>query len=391
MSNISQPTIPEEEFAARLARAAKLVSEQGLDVLLVNSNEADFANVRYFADYWPIFEIGGLAISPQGKAALLIGPESETYARDRSKIQSIYKMVEYRESADPAYPGVEVSDFQQVFAGLGVVEPKRIGVGGYLVTTAPVLDSLRQAFPKAKIERADSIMVELRSIKSQAELACLRRAFEVSEQALQTVLERIRPGMTELQAVGIAQQAMYENGAEYEAHPTYVLAGRSSSHAISRPTHKVIQAGELVQLNVGARVSGYSPSVGVPICMGKMSARMRELVTFGLEAHEKTFGWLKAGVAACDVAKRYRQFFIDRGYGENFLYGPCHGLGMIEVEPPWMEETSEYPLAENMTFQVDTFVYEDEFGLRWENGARVTSDGVEPMSGKYRKIIEVDV
>lgn len=391
MSIKDLPSIPDAEYAERLQKAQGLVRRDGFDVLLANSNEADFANVRYFSNYWPLFEIAGVVISPEGKAALLIGPESEAFAGDRSKIQSIYKMVEYRESADPAYPGVEVSNFRQVFADLGVPEPKRIGVAGYLVSTAPVLDSLRQAFPKAKIERADSIMVELRSIKSQAELRCLRRAFEVSEQALQIVLDQIKPGMTELQGVGIAQQAMYENGAEYEAHPTYVLAGRNSTHAISRPTHKVIQKGELVQLNVGARISGYSPSVGVPICMGKMTARMRELVEFGLEAHEKTISWLKAGVVACEVAKRYKQLFIDRGYSENFLYGPCHGLGMIEVEPPWMEETSEYPLAQNMTFQVDTFIHDKDFGLRIENGARITSDGAELMSGKFRKIIELDV
>ncbi|GAG23277.1 unnamed protein product, partial [marine sediment metagenome] len=256
-----------------------------------------------------------------------------------------------------------------------------------LVTTAPVLDALKEAFPKAKIERADSIMVQLRSIKSEAELACLRCAFEISERAVQAVLDQIKPGMTELQAVGIAQQAMYENGAEYEAHPTYVLAGRNSSHAISRPTHKVIEPGELVQLNIGARICGYSPSVGLPVCMGKMTARMRELVEFGLQAHDKTIGWLKAGVMACDVAKRYRKLFVQSGYGENFLYGPCHGLGMIEVEPPWMEETSQYPLTKNMTFQVDSFVYDEDFGLRWENGARITSDGVELMSGKFKKVI----
>ena len=390
MSNVSQPVIPDKEFADRLARAAGLAGEAGLDVLLVNSNEADFANARYFSDYWPIFEIAGVAISPTGEGALLIGPESEKFARDRSKIDRIFKMLEYRESADPAYPGVAVSNFREVFAEIDVAEPKRIGVAGYLVTTAPVLDGLREAFPKAKIERADSIMVELRSVKSQAELACLRRAFEISELATQAVIDRIRPDMTELQAVGIAQGVMYENGAEYEGHPTYVLSGRGSAHAISRPTHRVMQKGDLVQLNVGALVGGYSSSVGLPVCLGEMTPRMRELVEFGLEAHEKTISWLKAGVVASDVAKRYRQLFVDRGYEDTFLYGPCHGLGMIEVEPPWMEETSDYPLAENMTFQVDTFLPEESFGLRWENGCRIAAEGAEMLSSKFMRVISID-
>lgn len=384
------PTISDQEFAQRLANAQEKVRQRGFDVLLVNSHEADFANVRYFSNYWTLFETAGVAIPPDGDAALCIGPESQTYAEDRSKLPKIHKMVEYRESADPAYPGVKVSNFKQVFADIGVTAPKRIGVAGYLVTTAPILDGLRAAFPDAAIENADPLMVELRSIKSPAELACLRRAVEISELAVQSVLDRIEPGMTEQQVVGLAQQAMYENGAEYEAHPTYVLSGRSSRHAISRPTPKKIEKGEIIQLNIGARVSGYSPSVGLPICLGKMTAAQRDLIDFGLEAHHQTIEWLKPGVPASSVSKQYLQFFKDRGYEKNFLYGPCHGLGMMEVEQPWMEETSNYELKPNMTFQVDTFLYGDDFGLRWENAGRVTDTGFDLFSGEYRRIIEVD-
>ncbi len=116
---------------------------------------------------------------------------------------------------------------------------------------------------------------------------------------------------------------------------------------------------------------------------------LKELVAFGLEAHEQTIGWLKAGVMASDIAKRYRQLFADRGYGRSFLYGPCHGLGMIEVEPPWMEETSDYLLQSNMTFQVDTFICDDEFGLRWEDGGRVTPDGSDLFSGEFWGLREI--
>jgi len=381
--------LPESEYPARIARAAKLIAEKKLDVMVANSNEADYANCRYFSGYWPLFEIGGVAISPAGQAALMIGPESETYARDRSKIPNIHKMVEYRESADPAYPGVAVSGFRQVFASIGVRAPRRIGVAGYLVTTLPVYEGLRAAFPQAEIVNADEIMTALRQIKSEAELACLREGFRISELALDEVLGKLRPGLTELQAVGIIEQALYAHGAEYEAHPPYVLSGISTTHAISRPTHRVLQKGDFVQLNLGARVDGYSPSVGRPVCLGKMTARQRELTEFGLEAHYKTCEWIKAGVIAADVAKRFIALFQERGYQGTYLYGPCHGLGMIEVEKPWMETVSNYPLAENMTFQVDTFLHDPDFGLRWENGVRVTASGVEMLSQSRMEVLEV--
>jgi len=382
-------SIPAEEYKKRLARAQELLAETGLDVLLINSNEADFANVRYFSNYWPIFETAGIVVPRQGEPILLIGPESETYAQARSRIPRIRKMVEYRESADPAYPGVEVSTFKDVFSEVGVTDPPKIGIAGYLVTTLPVLDGLKQSFAKASIVRADEIMVKLRSVKSESEIACLREAFRISELAIDAILERIRPGLTELQIVGIAQEVIYANGAEYEGMPQYVLSGSNTNNAISRPTHRIMQKGDLVQLNISARVDGYSSGVGRPICLGRMTDKMRRLVEFGKLAHEKTMEWIRAGVIASEVAKRYYHLFVDRGYKEHYLYGPCHGLGMIEVEPPWMETTSEYPLLENMTFQVDTFVQDVEFGLRWENGIRVTARGVEMFSQRNMEILEL--
>jgi Xaa-Pro aminopeptidase len=71
------------------------------------------------------------------------------------------------------------------------------------------------------------------------------------------------------------------------------------------------------------------------------------------------------------------------------LYGPCHGIGIMEVERPWMESTSDYLLQKNMTSQVDTFFYDEDFGPRWENGIRITDRGVEKLSKKYIKVIEI--
>jgi Xaa-Pro aminopeptidase len=252
-----------------------------------------------------------------------------------------------------------------------------------------VLDGLRTSFPGAAIVRADEIMVKLRSVKSEAEIACLKEAFRISELTVDAILDEIEPGMTELQVVGIAQSVIYANGAEYEGMPQYVLSGSHTNHAISRPTHKVLEPGDLVQLNISARVAGYSSGVGRPVCLGKMTGRMRELVAFGKEARERTIEWMRASAIASEIAQRYHELFVAHGYECNYLYGPCHGLGMIEVEPPWMETTSDYRLVENMTFQVDTFVQDAAFGLRWENGARVTSDGVELFSNRNMDLIEL--
>lgn len=383
--------ILQDEFDQRIRKIQEEMTKVNLDVVLVQSNEADFANVRYLSDYWPIFEQAGIIVPQRGEAILLIGPESETFARDRSKIKKIRKILQYRESAEPDYPDMVISSFKEVLKeACGGRAINRLGIIGYSIMPLPVYEEIKRVLPRAEIVKADELMFSMRVIKSENEIILLREASHISEIALEQVLNIIKPGMSELQVVGVAQKAIYDNGAEYEGMPQYVLSGKNTTHAISRSSHKTIQKNELVQLNISARVGGYSSSVGRPVFLGKMSPEMKEIVQVGLDAHRKTRDLIKAQVMASQVVKGFYDFVDSKGYRKNVLYGPCHGIGLVEVERPWMELNSEYLLEENMTFQVDTFMHTEEYGFRWENGVRVTKDGVECLSDKFMQLLEID-
>jgi Xaa-Pro aminopeptidase len=192
-----------------------------------------------------------------------------------------------------------------------------------------------------------------------------------------------------VEVVGIAQAAMYGNGAEYEGHPLYVLSGHNSTYAIGRPSQKKLVEGEVIQLNLGARFGGYSSSVGRPICLGHMPDDVRSMLQVGLDASQKTMDLMQAGVKASLIAKQVEEFITERGYADAILYGPCHGIGLMECEHPWIETSTDYLLQENYTFQVDTFLHRSEFGARWEDGVRVTQDGVECFSSYRRELIVV--
>ena len=271
----------------------------------------------------------------------------------------------------------------------GLAKFKKIGICGFSILPVPIYQAIINAFPDAEIFNS-KLVSELRQIKSAAEIDILKEAFEISEKVLAQVIQFIEPGMTETQVVGHIQKHIYEFGGEYEAHPVYVLSGPNSNNAIGRATDRVIQKGDMVQLNLGARIDGYSPSVGRPVVMGKASDEMRKLLEVGLEAHFKTVEWLKNGVVAKEVVDKFYQFIVAQGCGENYLYGPAHGLGMMEVEEPWVESNSEYRFVPNMAFQVDTFLAAADFGLRWENGIHVTKDGSEMLSKYKTEIIEID-
>jgi len=382
--------IPKTEYGARIERFQQNIREAGLDAVLVHSNEADFANVRYLTEYWPTFESAGVFVPAKGTPVLIIGPESEAYARGRSVIPNIAMMVEYRESADPEYPGIPVANYTQVakiaMRGRAL---KKLGLAGFSIMPLPVYFSLQREFPGAQLIKADDTLTSLRSVKSPNEIKLMKKAYQISEQAIDAILGEMQPGMTELQVIGIAQREIYKHGGEYEGHALYCFCGPGTKHAISRPTHNKIKRKEIIQLNIGARVGGYSSSVGLPCSIGKLPARKKRLVEFGLEAHLKTFELVRGGKAAAEVVREYEAFVERRGFKQHMLYGPCHGIGMMEVERPWIESTSAYALQENMTFQVDTFFQDKDFGLRWENGVRVTKSGVERLSHKFQRLVEL--
>ena len=391
MSNHGKIFIPDHEYKERVARAAKILQREKLDVMIVNSNEADYANARYFSGFWPLFERSGVAISASGDAALMVGPESREFAADRSRLEKIFVLKEYRESADPAYPELKADTYQDVFHAIGVNEKKlRIGVASYLDTSVIIMDGIKAAFPEAEIVRADHIMVELRSIKSVNEINCLREGYRIAELATQQVIKEIQPGMTELQMVGVAERVVYEQGAEYEGLPMYVFSEASTRHAISRSSYREFQKGDIVQLNLSAKIDGYSAAIGYPIVLGKLEGKRRDVVMFGLEAHKWTQQQVKSGVPASQIAENFYKYYVDNGYKDNFVYGPLHGTGMIEVEAPWVETTYDYALKPNMTFQIDTFISTDTFGVRWEKGIAVTEDGCDVLSPEIGKLYELE-
>lgn len=383
--------IPDQEYLDRVQKAAVLLRREGLDAMIVNGTESDYANPRYFSGYWPLFERAGVAISAGGDAALMCGPESRHFAGDRSRLDKVFVLKEYREGADPAYPELVPDTFHDVFKAIGVTGNKmRIGVASFLDTSVTIYEGIKSAFPDAELVRADHIMTELRQIKSPAELACLREGYRIAELASQQVIREIRPGMTELQMVGVAERVVYEEGAEYEGLPMYVFSEASTRHAISRSSYRKFEKGDIVQLNLSAKIDGYSAAIGYPVILGKLEGRRREIVLFGRDAHFWTQQRVKAGVPVAQVAKEFYDHFVKSGFAENYVYGPLHSTGLIEVEAPWVETSSDYNFKPNMTFQIDTYISTDTFGVRWEKGIVVTENGCDVLSPEIGKLYELE-
>ena len=379
--------IPKNEYFERIAKFQANIKAAGLDACLVHGTESDFANVRYLSEYWPTFEQAGVFVPAEGDAVLLIGPESYKYAVGRSVLDKVALMLNYRESAEPDYPGIDLATYPEVVKmAMGNKKLKKLGLVGTAVMTKPTLDAVANQLPGVEVVVADDVFRELRWIKSENELNCHRKAFKVAEKAVAAMLNELKPGMTEFQAIGIAQREIYANGGEYEGHSLYCFGGDRTSNGISRPTGAKLKKNEIIQLNIGARVGGYSSSIGIPVYFGKLPKEQMALVEFGLRAHKYTFELMKAGVEASSIAQKYYDWGCAEGWKDYMLYGPVHGLGIMETESPWIETTSKYKLQEYMTYQIDTFFTGNGYGLRWERGCIITKDGCELLSKKFMSL-----
>ncbi len=387
--------IPDSEFKERVVKVQAAMAKEGFDMLLCYGNEAEPQFVRYFSDYWPSFETAGVLIPKEGEAMLLIGPESFTYASDRSRIPDIRLLKAFRESSEPEYPGKPLDTFSTVFEAANGGNPiRRFGVAGLPLMTVGVYNALAEslkAYGDVPVEKADHIVSAIRMVKTENELACMRRAAEITHKTMDYVLENIRVGMTETQVVGLALGKMHELGAERESYPLWVLTGAGSDQAISRPRQKTIEKGDLTFLQIGARYEGYASSIGRPVVFGKADGEYKKLIEAGYALQESILAITKAGVPARDIAKFHLEKVKEMGLEEYYLYGPFHGNGLMEGEAPWVELDSTYNLEENMTFCSDLFLgsHQTKHGIRIEDVICVKKDGVENLTAYPRKLFEL--
>jgi Xaa-Pro aminopeptidase len=376
--------IPLSEFRERIAKIQKVMGRENLDALIAFSNEAEPAYVRYFSDYWPAFETAAVFIPQSGDPTLLIGPEAGTFARSRSKIEKVLSLADFRESAQPEYPGLDIATWHDVFEGLSI---ERLGLAGFHMFPHTIYMNMTKALGDAQVVDADNIVREIMIIKSPAEIACLRESARISELGFKAVVENIKPGMTEVQVVSLATAAILGNGAEAVGYPLWCCSGPNSTQAVSRPTHRKIQEGEIVHVQIGAKVAGYSTSVAQPIVLGHRPDELRKFMQVGCDAENLAIELMVAGARAGDIAKKVHGFITDQGYGHTILYGPAHGCGQMECEWPFIESTSEVILQENMTFHICMFLGDKHQGFRFEDCIVIKDGPAEQLSNYKREVI----
>ncbi len=381
--------LPESEYARRAARLQEELRKNGVDLFVGYSSETESASSRYLSGFWPFFDFAGVLVPAEGDPVLVTGgPESYEFAKKFSKIKKIEINPLFVETSAPEWvPHVEGHSFREIVAEHCKATPRTIGIGNYNIFPFPIWEDLKKAAPGAEFVDADHLLLNVQAVKSPAEIPYVREVYRIIEQAMTTALHTAKPGMREWELESVARRKMLELGAEGMPYPAWVCSGPNTPLSLCRSTSREIRENELVQFTFGAKYMGFCGNMCRPFAIGSVPGGAEKLMEVALEATEYALQAIRPGVKADKIFKGYHEILSKYGYEEFTLYGPAHGTGHSEVEGLWLSKNAEFTIAENMLFNIDIWLSDGTFGLRYEEGVLVTADGLELLNPYRREII----
>jgi Xaa-Pro aminopeptidase len=233
-------------------------------------------------------------------------------------------------------------------------------------------------------------LARLRIVKDAAELAAMRRAAEVTDEALAAVVSRGLIGRREVDVAWDLRSEYHRLGADGEAFAAIVAAGAHGAQAHAIPGDREIAAGELVVIDTGARVEGYCSDITRTFAAGPVSAKLRAIYDIVLEAQLAGLAAVRAGVhGSTDVDAACRRRVEAAGYGAHFGHGTGHGVGLDIHEAPILGRSRGDVLQAGMVCTVEPGIYvEGLAGVRIEDTVLVASEGCERLT-RYPKELQV--
>ncbi len=221
----------------------------------------------------------------------------------------------------------------------------------------------------------------IRSQKDSAEIAAMRQAITISEQALNNILPRIQPGMTERDIASMLDNELLALGTQGFAFRALVQTGPNSALPHGGTTDRQLQEGEFLLIDYGGMYQQYPADITRTFCVGQPSAEMQKIYDTVLAANQAAIRAAGPGVTCGAVDKAARDVITAAGYGEYFIHRTGHGLGLEVHELPQMAGGVEQPLLPGMVFTVEPGIYIPGVGgVRIEDNVAITQDGVEVLT-----------
>jgi len=246
-----------------------------------------------------------------------------------------------------------------------------------------------------KLEFADatSIMTDLRIIKSSEEIGLIRKAAKVADAAMDAAIKATKPSVAETEIAAEAEYTMRKNGAE-EFYRTYVASGPRSSIAHGVISHRKVQRGDLVMIDLHPTVNAYHADLCRTICFGKASEKQSKAFEVYLRAQRAAVEAVSPGTTMTKLEDLMHEIFEKEGYEEYFVGPPIHGVGLEFEEPPlpaahafFHGEEPKDELKPGMVISIGNCgLYLGEFGVRVEDTVVVLDKGHEELTSYSRTL-----
>lgn len=371
--------IPQQEFKERLGKARNKMNEQGFDGLLMFSDGYRPGHNRYFANYLPpsMWRVSMLILPLTGDPTLVIDRE---FLLDHAK--DISPIVDIRAITSAWHSGLAFLGLVNEVIVEKNLDKRHIGIVGLDIMPATFYESLRSNFPGVRFGDATAISEEIRRIKSKKEIELLEEAAHIAEIGLETAVNILRPGLTELQVAAAARKAMIE-AHEYYCSPFpffYIQSGLESAVPQRAPfaTDKVIEEGDIILMDVGASYGGYCADLSRTCIAGQPSGEAKRLLQTAALISKIACESAVPGTPLSEIRRIALKTLIDHGYHEENLYQAYqgHSIGIEVGESPLITEHNHTCLEPGMVFCVEPGI-----GVKGLGGARV-EDMVLVTTGK---------
>jgi Xaa-Pro dipeptidase len=384
------------------------LNEEKLDALVASTPE----NVSYLCDIPQVpgvvseAEVHGIAFRETGTEPALVIPAValDQWAQSNSCIKDvkIYGEFYYYKSDPLNYNGLSraerkivdvyfgqprareiVAAVVDVFRERGLVKG-RVGFDERNVPTSQIR-LIQRKLPKVKFVPATDIFEQIRMVKSGDEIARIRKAVEVTEEAIQAVMEASKPGVKNSELQFIYRTTVMRQGCT----PFFGVIGAGTEGALVNhlPSEHVLQKGDVMRIDCNAAYKNYVSDVGRNAVLGIPTDKVQKYFNALRKGTEEMEHLIRPGVkfselfkvAVSTVRKSGIEFYQRQNTG--------HSLGLQVVEPPLIASKSSARLLEDMVIAIETPYYELGFGaFNPEDTLRVTKNGVEKLSKMENKL-----
>ena len=272
-------------------------------------------------------------------------------------------------------------------------EPTAVGFDS-AHTSVTELERLKAALPKRLRRKlltpVKSLVEPLRWLKDEDELAIMAEAAKLGDALFAHLLEFIRPGLMEAEVAAELEYQARVRGAEGMSFESIVASGVRSALPHGRASEARLPRRGFLTLDFGVILKGYCSDMTRTVCLGKPTAREREVYEAVLEAQEAAVAAVGAAVECGAVDEAARSVLRRAGVAEAFSHSTGHGVGLEIHEGPRIGAGQKEKLMPGMVITIEPGVYfAGEFGIRIEDMVTVTRTGGKVLTGSPKALIEL--